>query len=69
MKRAVKIAEVIKSADCYDMVIDEIYELAVDNYYHDVEAYTERFKSGDIPEWRYRNLVEYAREFWLSANK
>lgn len=51
------------------MTKDEIYDLAVDNYYHDVEEYTERFKSGDIPERHYRNLVEYARNFWLSANK
>ena len=51
------------------MTKDEIYKLAVDNYYHDVEEYTERFKSGDISEGRYRQLVEYARNFWLSANK
>ena len=51
------------------MTKDEIYELAVDNYYHDVEEYTERFKSGDITPERYNELVMYAREFWLSANK
>lgn len=51
------------------MTKDEIYVLAVDNYYHDVKEYTDRFKSGDISEGRYRQLVEYARNFWLSANK
>ena len=51
------------------MTKDEIYKLAVDNYYHDVEEYTDRFKSGDITEQSYLDLVEYARKFWLSANK
>lgn len=51
------------------MTKDEIYALVVDNYYHDVEEYTDRFKSGDITEERYRQLVMYARDFWLSATK
>lgn len=51
------------------MTKDEIYAQAVDNYYHDVEEFTDRFKNGDITEERYRQLVMYARDFWLSANK
>ena len=51
------------------MTKDEIYKLAVDNYYHDVEEYTDRLLSGDITQDRYNQLVMYAREFWLSANK
>ena len=41
----------------------------LENYYHDVEEYTDRLISGDITEGRFRQLVEYARNFWLSANK
>lgn len=50
------------------MTKDEIYSLAVDNYYHDLEEYTDAFRRGDIKEDRYRKLVAYAREFWLSEN-
>lgn len=48
---------------------DEIYAQAVDNYYRDVEEFTDRFISGDITEERYRQLIMYARDFWLSATK
>ena len=50
------------------MTKDEIYSLAVNNYYHDLEEYTDAFKRGDITEAHYRKLVNYAREFWLSEN-
>lgn len=51
------------------MTKDEICALAVENYYHDVEEYTERFIRGDITEEIYRELVIYARDFWLSATE
>lgn len=51
------------------MTKDEIYKLAMDNYYHDAEEYTDRLLSGDITPEFYNQLVMYARDFWLSANK
>ena len=52
------------------MTKDEIYtQLAIDNYYKDLEEYTDRLLSGDITPDRYNQLVMYARNFWLSANK
>lgn len=50
------------------MTKEKIFEIAVENYYHDVEEYTDRLISGDITEQCYRGLVLYAREFWLSIN-
>lgn len=48
---------------------DEIYAMCMDNYYHDVNEFINRLRSGDITEGRFRQLVEYARNFWLSSNK
>lgn len=50
------------------MTKEKMYEIAVENYYRDVEEYTDRLISGDITEQRYRSLVIYARAFWLSIN-
>ena len=51
------------------MTKEEIYNMAVGNYYRDVEEYINYFKRGDISEERYLQLVTYARDFWLSADK
>ena len=52
------------------MTKDEIYtQLAIDNYYKDLEEYTDRLVNGAITIDRYNQLVMYAREFWLSINK
>lgn len=51
------------------MTKDEIYAQTVDNYYHDVEEFTDRFKNGEISDGCYRQLVMYAIDFWLSADK
>ena len=51
------------------MTKDEIYSMAADNYYRDLEEYTDAFLRGDITEGRYRELIMYARNFWLSVNK
>lgn len=50
------------------MTKNEAYAIAVDNYYHDVQVYTDVFKRGDIDRERFESLVSYAREFWLSEN-
>ena len=50
------------------MTKNEAYAIAVDNYYHDVQTYTDAFKRGDIDRERFECMVSYAREFWLSEN-
>lgn len=51
------------------MTKDEIYAMCMDNYYHDVNEFINRLRSGDITDERFRQLVKYARDFWISANK
>lgn len=51
------------------MTKDEIYAMCVDNYYRDVNEFINRLRSGDITEGRFCQLVEYARDFWLSKTK